>query len=177
MVDLSLMAMKALPLLKANIAALLVVQKKRPIELARHCRRSKSWMSHVMNIPTRNVEWKDLDRIADFFGCSAYDLLTPGFASHHGERRSGFDRRTVQDRRLLPSQRAMLTPDALAAHLEKRAHGESAAARHRLVSDLEKIIAAFVSAETQPRQQAPAPRRVVPRTRPDHRKPGGSDSA
>lgn len=90
--------MKANELMKRNIDALLKQRHLSRKDLALWCRRGESWISKIMKEDRREFPMKYWDRIADFFGMAAYQLLQPGIGGH--ERRSGSDRRTGKDRRL-----------------------------------------------------------------------------
>lgn len=91
--------MKAHHLLKQNIDTLLQARRQKRKELAAWCRRSESWLSQIFTDDERNLPLKYLDRIADFFGLSTYQLFQPGI-SPLTERRNGGDRRSGQDRRI-----------------------------------------------------------------------------
>jgi hypothetical protein len=91
--------LKAPLLLKHNIDSLLRARGQTRKELAIWCRRTESWISQIFTESTRGIPLKYLDRIADFFGIATYQLFQPGI-SPLTERRSGFDRRKVRDRRL-----------------------------------------------------------------------------
>jgi hypothetical protein len=92
---------QATRLLKSNIDALLRARRQTRHDLAMWCRRSDPWLSKILSeSPTdqaRGVPLKYLDRIADFFGLAAYQLLQPGLTGllerRKAERRSGKDRR------------------------------------------------------------------------------------
>jgi hypothetical protein len=92
---------QATRLLKSNIDALLRARRQTRHDLAMWCRRSDPWLSKILSeSPTdqaRGVPLKYLDRIADFFGLAAYQLLQPGLTGllerRKAERRSGRDRR------------------------------------------------------------------------------------
>jgi hypothetical protein len=96
--------MKALPLLKHNIDTLLHARRQTRRDLAQWVRQSMNnkiidpWISHIFNTPDAEIQTKYLDRIADFFGVSVYQLFQPGI-SHLTERRKS-ERRSGKDRRL-----------------------------------------------------------------------------
>jgi len=96
--------MRADLLLRRNIDTLLKARGQTRTELAAWCGRSRSWLSKIFNESTvpeeqRGINLKYLDRIADFFGLSTYQLFQPGI-SPLTERRKGQDRRSGQDRRI-----------------------------------------------------------------------------
>jgi hypothetical protein len=91
--------MRANALIKHNIDAILKERKQSRKDLAQWCRKSESWISKIMNEERREFPMKHWDRIADFFGLAAYQLLQPG-RSTQSERRSGLDRRAGKERRL-----------------------------------------------------------------------------
>lgn len=90
--------MHAQLLLKRNIDSLLRARGQSRHDLAMWCRRTDAWLSKIMDVQgQRGLPLKYLDRIADFFGIAAYQLLQPGIAPlmerRKAERRSGVDRR------------------------------------------------------------------------------------
>lgn len=91
--------LKASELLKHNIDALLEARHQTRPELARWCRRSRSWLDKAFSEGRREIPLKYLDRIADFFGIATYQLLQPGISSLT-ERRVKQDRRSGRDRRI-----------------------------------------------------------------------------
>lgn len=92
--------MRAGALLKHNVETLLKERRQTDSELARYCRRSRSWISKLLSDRAdRNVQMKYLDLIAEFFGIATYQLLQPGI-SPLTERRSGAERRRLRDRRI-----------------------------------------------------------------------------
>jgi hypothetical protein len=92
-------ALKAHELLKHNIDALLRARGQTRPELARWCRRSRSWLDKAFSEERREIPLKYLDRIADFFGIATYQLFQPGI-SPLTERRAGTERRRLRDRRM-----------------------------------------------------------------------------
>ena len=96
----AVLRMKASALLKHNIETLLRARDQKDSDLARYCRRSRSWISKLLSDKEeRNIQMKYLDRIADFFGIATYQLLQPGI-SPLTERRVVSDRRSGRDRRI-----------------------------------------------------------------------------
>lgn len=96
--------MRAVQLLKHNIDTLLKARNQTRRDLAQWVRQSMDhrkidpWISHIFNTPDAEFQMKYLDRIADFFGVTVYQLFQPGI-SHLTERRK-VDRRSGKDRRL-----------------------------------------------------------------------------
>jgi hypothetical protein len=91
--------MKALPLLKQNIDALLRARHQDQKDLAQWCRRTEAWLSAALTQEDRGIPVKYLDRIADFFGLATYQLFQPGITPLT-ERRSKVPRRSGHDRRI-----------------------------------------------------------------------------
>lgn len=87
-------------LLLQNIDALLQRRGLKKGDLASWVGHHGSWIGKIMK-QERGIDLDDLDRVADFFDLSAWQLLGPGisFERRRGERRSGRDRRSAQDRR------------------------------------------------------------------------------
>lgn len=112
--------MKALPLLKHNIDYLLNLRQQSRRDLASWVRQSTDkkkidpWISQIFTSPTREFQIKYLDRIADFFGLTVYQLFQPGLeGSTVAERRKAGERRTGRDRRvshIMGQLRAALVP-------------------------------------------------------------------
>jgi hypothetical protein len=97
-------------LLRQNIDALLRARHQTRHDLAMWCRRSDAWLSKILsetetNNQKRSVPLKYLDRIADFFGLSVYQLFQPGIGPLTERRKHG-DRRGGRDRRLRANQAA-----------------------------------------------------------------------
>jgi hypothetical protein len=96
--------MKTMALLKENIRVIMDKRGVKPRSLARYVRQTNdpkvdSWMSKMLNNPTREIPLKYWDRIADCLGVSVYQLLQPGHTAGT-ERRSGVPRRSGKDRRI-----------------------------------------------------------------------------
>ena len=92
------LAPKALQMLKRNTQALLHERKEDQVSLAEWCGHSKSWINKFLNEDDAEIQLKDLDRMADFFGVSPYQLFQPGI-SRVTERRKT-DRRSGKERRI-----------------------------------------------------------------------------
>ena len=167
--------MKANPLIKGNIDTLLRVRHQTRKDLAVWCFKSESWISKIFREARREFSFKDLDRIAEFFGIAAYQLLQPGI-SPLTERRSGLERRSRQDRRLGHPLRHMLDVGATidAAHPRRTLSGtqddredaRSAAASlpdslRRELRAIEAKLAAL-HAHADPGGQAASPRKTRP---------------
>lgn len=97
--------MKAVRLLSENIQALLKGRGQSQHDLAQWCRHSDVWLSYFLS-GKREIQFADLDRIADFFGIATYQLFQPGI-SPLTERRVK-DRRNGRDRRMGHAHRVML---------------------------------------------------------------------
>jgi transcriptional regulator with XRE-family HTH domain len=113
LIDVCLPMIRANRLLADNIAALLRLRGYKQRDLAQWCRKSDVWVSLILS-NKREVQFRDLDRIADFFGVATYQLLQPGVAQaterRHGERRAGFDRRVSHQTRLARDLEGRLRP-------------------------------------------------------------------
>ena len=83
--------------MRNNILALLSARKESQADLAGWLKHSRSWINKFLN-GERQVQLKDLDRIADFFGLATYQLFQPGI-SPLTERRVQ-QRRKLKDRRI-----------------------------------------------------------------------------
>lgn len=99
--------MKAQSLIAQNISTLLRGRGQKQKDLAMWCHHSEVWISAIL-AGKREIQFKDLDRIADFFGLATYQLLQPGIAPLT-ERRKTHDRRNGKDRRISAAQRTMMT--------------------------------------------------------------------
>lgn len=137
--------MKALPLLKHNIDTLLKARGQTRRELAQWVRQSINkkkidpWISHIFTNPDAEFQMKYLDRIADFFGISVYQLFQPGISPlterRNGERRKLADRRISARNRELPQspiRRLDVTPEdeSLLAELHSLTHAEYERVKH-----------------------------------------------
>lgn len=88
---------RAHEVLKENVRALMAARHVRQVDLALWCGHGKSWVNKWLN-GEREIQFRDLDRLADFFGLLPHQLFTPGI-SPLTERRLGTDRRKGHDRR------------------------------------------------------------------------------
>jgi hypothetical protein len=84
-------SLRAPELLALNLTTLLRLRRQRQKDLATWCGHSEVWISKILRCE-REIQLKDLDRVAAFFGLLPYQLLQPG-VSILSERRSGHDRR------------------------------------------------------------------------------------
>ncbi len=113
------MHVRADRLLVENILGLLHRRGYRQKALSRWCGKTETWLSQILAMK-RRVLIDDLDRIADFFGYTTYQLFQPGIASatdrRRGERRSGQDRRI----RTAPGVTADTEPVMAGLPLERR---------------------------------------------------------
>lgn len=87
-----------------NIKALLAKRHLQQQDLATWCHVTPAWISKILSDPKpgepeNRISMKHLDRIAEFFGFSVYQLFLPGI-SDLTERRSGKERRGEMDRRV-----------------------------------------------------------------------------
>jgi len=99
--------LRALYLIRTNISGLLYQRKQSQADLASWLNKDKSWINKFLN-GTRQIQLKDLDRIADFFGLATYQLFQPGVVPG-SERRHGRDRRDGHDRRVSHTHRHMVS--------------------------------------------------------------------
>lgn len=168
-------SMRADRLLAENILGLLRQRGHKQHDLAQWCRHSDVWLSNILS-SKREVQFRDLDRIADFFGLATYQLLQPG-VSERTERRAMADRRQRKDRRISHATR-------LARELEERVrptkggrHGEVAATGpiDDLFIDLRRRFTRLL-AEAESRGQVAISRRPQPAPPARPRETRGSDS-
>lgn len=103
------MGLKAPYILAQNIRSLLTARHQTAKSLAVWCRHSEPWIGKFLG-GKREVQLRDLDRIADFFGLATYQLFQPGI-SPLTERRKGRDRRGGHDRRVSNAFREMKLAD------------------------------------------------------------------
>jgi transcriptional regulator with XRE-family HTH domain len=120
---LPLQQLRALVLLRQNIEAMLFARKESQAALATALGHSRAWINKFLN-GERQLQLKDLDRIADFFGVPTYQLFQPGM-SRLNERRV-VERRSGRDRRVGHAHRAL---GAVAADLD-RVRGRGGAPRY-----------------------------------------------
>lgn len=99
--------LRALFIIRTNISGLLHQRNESQKDLAGWLSKDKSWMNKFLN-GTREIQLKDLDRIADFFGLATYQLFQPGVVPG-SERRSGRERRSGADRRVSHAHRNMIS--------------------------------------------------------------------
>ncbi len=105
---------RALATLRHNITRLLEIHKGSQTELAHWLQHGPSWINKFLN-GERQIQLKDLDRIAQFFGLAPYQLFQPGI-SQLTERRT-HQRRKHADRRI--GSQARYAQD-MAAHVNPR---------------------------------------------------------
>lgn len=177
--------MRAPLLLVRNIEALLAARREDQAALARWCYKKPSWLNKILR-SSREMQFKDLDRVADFFGIAVYQLLQPGISALT-ERRLGADRRGGKERRLGHAQRAMLElavevdrvrpPVAGKGRPVEETASRSADALQRLFQKWEREFRSLNSAvEAQaPRRQTPVARRASTKAPPLARAAGGPD--
>lgn len=188
MIELYRDTMKASRLLAENIAALLNVRHGTQTALAQWCGHSVPWLNAIL-LGKREMQFKDLDRVADFFGLAAHQLMQPGIAPA-SERRFGSDRRKGQDRRLSVQHRIM-TEVGSALHqadprsplaFEDRRRAKTATDDHpiqALVTDLERGLGRLSQALSQKnaRRQATRTGRAVTHRRGSRRTASRSKTA
>ena len=88
--------LKASHLLVQNIRALLVARGVDDKALAMWCGHKPAWLSKIMS-GERFMAFKDMDKVADFFGLTAAQLLQHGISALTERRR--LERRRDKDRR------------------------------------------------------------------------------
>jgi len=169
--------MKAAVLLKENIDELLRRRNQHRKDLAQWCYRSESWISKIFRTQKRELPQKYLDRIADFFGLSVYQLFQPGIGKA-SERRVG-ERRTGKDRRITNSVRLAQTLGASIDAIHPRRHAlihesPTIVEGKRLTAEYERRISALL-AEADAGRQAPQARQGQSKARARRRMAGGSD--
>ena len=160
-------------MLRENIQALLTAQNKKQKDLAFYCDgKDKSWINKFLN-GTREIQFRDLDRIAQFFHLATYQLFLPGIA-RETERRSGKDRRSGVERRVSEDLQSMIQ---LRPYLEKAQRGLSHAPTSvnkedqptrltAITNQLQRLsaeAAALISSETDTRGQTATTRRELPK--------------
>lgn len=172
--------LKATRLLSLNISALLRARGNKQKDLSEWCHHSEVWLSKFLK-GDREMQLKDLDRVADFFGLATYQLFQPGIASST-ERRSGSDRRTARERRIGQSKRLLGeladTIDAARAPETQRGRTDDDATEatplRSLVRDFERRFERLVAQADAGRQDSRARAAVAPsgaRARPARRRP------
>lgn len=95
-------------LLLHNIRELLIVRRRDQRELAKWVGHHETWLSKILQ-QSRGIRLQDVDKIADFFGLTTYQLFQPGISAlterRRGDRRAGRERRNGQDRRRTRAQK------------------------------------------------------------------------
>jgi transcriptional regulator with XRE-family HTH domain len=109
-------------LLIENIKALLHARRVEDAALAIWCGHSAPWISKILR-GERGVQIPDLGKIADFFGLTVSELFHHGISPlterRHGARRTGAERRALDDRRQTDVHRR-LHPDMSGTFPAKR---------------------------------------------------------
>lgn len=89
-------------LLRLNLRALLSRRGKDAAIAAEWAGHKGPWLSKILS-GDRGIKLDDLDRLADHFGLTTAQLISPGISAlterRRGERRSGRERRSGTDRR------------------------------------------------------------------------------
>jgi transcriptional regulator with XRE-family HTH domain len=169
------MPLTAINLLRRNISDLLLRRKESQTSLAFALGRGKSWINKFLN-GQREIQLKDLDRIADFFGIATYQLFQPGI-SHLTERRSGIERRSNRDRRISNATKLARELDAKIRPRLKDAHATTATIDtplRALITEFEQRVSRLLSQAESGRQIATPRTRTAAKTS-RHRTPSGSD--
>jgi transcriptional regulator with XRE-family HTH domain len=105
--------------LKENVRMLMEKRQISQKDLALYCGHGTSWANKWLN-GTREIQFKDLDRMADLFGILPHQLFTPGI-SPMTERRVGAERRKIADRRQTMTSRLGLPEPPRDVALEAQA--------------------------------------------------------
>jgi transcriptional regulator with XRE-family HTH domain len=154
------MGLRALNQLRQNVESLLFRRKENQKTLADATGIDPTTLNKFLR-GTREIQLKDLDAIADFFGIATYQLFQPGIAPLT-ERRVG-ERRRGQERRIGHQARELHRVEAGVNHARRRHPdlGEKPALSsadvhefHRIAVDLERRLGTIVQASA-PRRQAP----------------------
>ena len=115
--------LRATAIMRNNVRALLDARRESQAALASWLRHSRSWINKFLN-GERQVQLKDLDRIADFFGIATYQLFQPGISPlterRVQQRRKRLDRRIGHAHRELDDLRQRVAPALLKAREEMR---------------------------------------------------------
>lgn len=89
--------LKATVIMRENVKSLLLARKESQSDLAKWLRHTRSWINKFLN-GERQMQMKDLDRVADFFGIATYQLFQPGISALTERRKR--DRRSNRERRI-----------------------------------------------------------------------------
>lgn len=89
--------LKATVIMRENVRSLLSARKESQADLAKWLRHDRSWINKFLN-GERQMQMKDLDRVADFFGIATYQLFQPGISALTERRKR--DRRVGRERRI-----------------------------------------------------------------------------
>lgn len=173
--------LNALTLLRRNIESLLYGRKESQASLAWALGHDKSWLNKFLK-GDREIQLKDLDRIADFFGIATYQLFQPGI-SPLTERRNGPDRRSGKDRRISHDTRIARELEAQLHPQQRKGpdhHGGATAnaadgALRTLIADFERRVARLLS-QADAGRQTPSTRYARLPKASRHRTAGGSDA-
>jgi hypothetical protein len=136
-----LFSVKGLVVLKRNIESLLADRKENQVQLAIACGHRKSWINKFIKDDTMKVEiqLRDLDKIANFFGIEVHQLFQPGIG-RLTERRAGGDRRQNVERRIGHQGRQFAELRSEHAKLPRLPHAASAS-RESLPEPLRRTVA------------------------------------
>lgn len=145
--------LRALYLIRSNIRALLVARHENQSQLAFAMGRDKSWINKFLN-GTREIQFKDLDRLASFFGIATYQLFQPGISAVT-ERRKLADRRNGRDRRIGHPHRILHAVSAVVAETHPRQRTDPhEAATNRAAAALRSLASEFVTRADRLLQEA-----------------------
>lgn len=168
--------LRATQIMRENISALLSARKQSQSDLASWLRKDKSWINKFLN-GHRQIQLKDLDRIADFFGLATFQLFQPGISPlterrRSGDRRSGHDRRVGHSYREMRELQSVVHPPRAGSH-EADQRRQAATLRREAEAFLKRIDTVLSSSESG--RQDPTPRAPQSSPRPRRRAAGRSD--
>lgn len=181
--DLRPMTRKTAEEVRLNIEALLRRDGVTPAALAGALRKHRSWMSRFLARKRHELQLCDLDKIADFFQVTPYDLLRPSGGSVTNRRRTKLERRSGIERRVSHARHAMLTaaaeidrvrPVTGSRHVEEAYALTKDPKVNRLIDEFLRKLDPLIS-PPHPGGQAPVARRSQPKTRTLRRVTGGQD--
>lgn len=165
--------LSALYLLRRNIQTLLTTRGESQERLAWSLGHKKSWINKFLN-DQREIQLKDLDGIAEFFGVATYQLFQPG-VSELTERRSGRERRSGKDRRISAQTRmARDLEKGIRRHIKEVPADPVTTQIRAIMEDTETRVSRVLSAANAGGQAATT-RRALPAPRPRRRTASGSD--
>lgn len=164
--------LKALYILRQNVRALLMARKESEAALATVLGfKHRSSLNKFLNNERSGFQMSRLDRLAAFFGLPIYQLFQPGISAlterrRHGERRTGRERRQGHAHRVLSLRhdsdlyRNPGSPEASTYAGRTESPDEEII---RITREYNQRIATLLSLKTHAGEQAPAPRKRLPR--------------